>query len=154
MPAHIYDQQAHVQWDCTYHIVIVPKYRKSLLFQGIRVEIGILMHDLARRFWVEIVKGNVWPDHIHMILRIPPKYSVADTLGRLKWKSAIIIHSRHSKKKALCEKSFWSRWYCVSTVWIDLEMIKKYVADQWKHEKDQYRYENPNGWQLQLDLHW
>ncbi len=141
-----HEAQSHVQWDCTYHIVVVPKYRKNILFQGIRKEIGELFKELSKRFDFEIVKWNVWPDHIHMIARIAPKYSVADIMGKLKWKSAIIVHNRFGKKKMISQKSFWSRWYFVSTVWIDIEMIKKYVADQWK--RDKY-----TDWS-QLDFNW
>jgi putative transposase len=130
-----YDTQAHTKWDATFHVVIVPKYRKSILFQGIRKEIWDILKLLSKRFDVEIIQGNVWMDHIHMIIRIDPKYSVADIIWKLKWKSAIMIHNRFGKKKMLSQKSFWSRWYFVSTVWIDLEMIKKYVAEQWKQDK-------------------
>jgi putative transposase len=135
MSQRTYDTQSHTKWDCTFHIVIVPKYRKNILFQGIRTELWGILKELAKRFDVEVIKWNVWPDHIHMIMRIAPKYSVADIMGKLKGKSAILVHNRFWNKKMLSQKSFWSRWYFVSTVWIDLEMIKKYVDDQWKHDK-------------------
>ena len=141
-----YEQIAHTQWDCTYHIVIVPKYRKSALFQGIRRDIADILKKLAKQFDVEVIKGNVWKDHIHVILRIAPKYSVAQVVGRLKGKSAIILHNTHAKKKQLSQKSFWGRWYFVSTVWIDLEVIKKYVEDQWKQDQ---KFDSN-----QLDFNW
>ena len=146
MSVRTYEQQAHVQWDNTYHVVIVPKYRKSILFQGIRKEIWMILKELSKRFDVEIIQGNVWKDHVHMIMRIAPKYAVADIIGKLKWKSAIIVHNKFGKKKMISQKSFWSRWYFVSTVWIDLEMIKRYVDDQWKRDK----YVDWN----QLDFNW
>ncbi|MDD3120397.1 MAG: IS200/IS605 family transposase [Candidatus Gracilibacteria bacterium] len=94
------EAQSHVQWNCTYHIVVVPKYRKSVLFQGIRKEIGFLFKELSKRLDFEIIKGNVGPDHIHMIAKIAPKYSIADILGKLKGKSAIIIHNKYGNKKS------------------------------------------------------
>lgn len=93
---HTHDHQSHVQWDCTYHLVVVPKYRKHILFQGIRNKIKEIIKDLARRFDFQIIKWSIWKDHIHMVLRIAPKYSVAGTIGKLKGKSAIIIHNQLS----------------------------------------------------------
>jgi putative transposase len=142
-----YQSAGHVKWDCTYHIVIIPKYRKRVLFGDVRQRVGQIIRELAKRKDVEVVKGNALPDHIHMILKIPPRYSVAEIMGFLKGKSAIRAHTEFSKKRRpLAQKSFWSRGYCVSTVGIDIEVIKKYVQDQWK--KDKYN-DGP-----QLDLHW
>ena len=142
-----YESTGHVKWDCVYHIVIVPKYRKRVLFGKVRQRIGQIIRELAKRKDVEIVKGNATPDHIHMVLRIPPRHSVAEVMGFLKGKSAIKVHIEFSKKRRpLTQKSFWSRGYCVSTVGIDIETIKKYVEDQWK--KDNLIDGD------QLDLHW
>ena len=143
---HKYAKQSHVNWDCTYHIVVVPKYRKKILFQSVRKDIRDIFHELAKRYDFEILKWNITIDHVHLVLRIPPKYSVAEILWRLKWKSAIILHNKHSKKKWLYSKNFWSRWYCVSTVWLDLEMIKNYVQHQ------QHKDKTIDG--NQLDLNW
>lgn len=95
----------------------------------------LISWKLAKQYDTEIIKGNVWKDHIHMIVRIAPKYSVAQTVWRLKGKLAITLYNTHAKKKQISQKSFWSRWYFVSTVWIDLEVIKKYVEDQWKQDQ-------------------
>lgn len=146
MPHREYAKQSHVNWDCTYHIVVVPKYRKKILFQIIRKDIWEIFKELSRRFDFEIVRWNVTIDHVHLVLRIAPKYSVAEILWKLKGKSAIILHNRYSKRKWLYQKNFWSRWYFVSTVWIDLEMIKKYVENQ--NSKDKI----VDG--TQLDLNW
>lgn len=104
------------------------------------------MRELARHKEVEVVEGNAVIDHIHIVLRIPPRNSVAEILGYMKGKSAIRIHFENGKRNPLSQKSFWSRGYCVSTVGIDEETIKKYVQDQWKHDK---YIDGP-----QLDLKW
>ena len=142
-----FHQDSHVVWECTYHVVIVPKYRKRVLYGPVRKRIGGILRELANQKGIEIVKGNVCPDHVHMVLSIPPKYSVAHVMGFMKGKSAIRIHCEFSQKKmVLMQKSFWSRGYFVRTVGIDKEVVKKYVEDQWK--KDKFN-DGP-----QLDLSW
>lgn len=142
-----FEKQNHVVWECTYHVVIVPKYRKKVLFGLARKRIGEILRELAKQKGIEIVKGNACPDHIHMVLSIPPKYSVAHVMGFIKGKSAIRMHAEFSRRKmALMQKSFWSRGYFVRTVGIDKEIVKRYVEDQWK--KDKFN-DGP-----QLDLHW
>lgn len=142
-----YAEQSHVKWDCTYHVVVTPKYRKRVLYEKKRQRIGELIRTLSKQREVEIVSGNARPDHIHMIMKIPPKHSVAFVMGFLKGKSAIKMHQEFSKiKRALGQKSFWSRGYFVSTVGIDQEVIEKYVREQWKRDK----YLEGE----QLDLHW
>lgn len=141
-----YSTQSHSKWDCTYHVVVVPKYRKSQLFQTVRKELREIMQVLCKRHDVEIVRWNVSKDHLHMLLRIAPKHSVSTIVWILKWKSAIMLHNRHWKKKMLWQKSFWSRWYFVSTVWVDLEIVKKYIENQ--NRRDVYE-----DWR-QLDLNW
>jgi putative transposase len=133
-------------WECIYHIVIVPKYRKKVLFGEVRIMVGRLLRELADQRGIEIIEGNVCPDHVHLILSIPPKFSVANTLGFLKGKSAIRIHNTFSRKRSLLQKSFWSRGYFVRTVGIDRETAERYVRDQWK--KDQF-IDGP-----ELDLAW
>ena len=134
-------------WDCTYHIVIIPKYRKRVLYGDKRQRIGEIIKELSKQKEVEIKEGHACPDHIHMVMMIPPKYSVAHVMGFLKGKSAIRMHMEFCKvRKAVSQKAFWSRGYFVSTVGIDEEIIKKYVRDQWK--KDKYNDGE------QLDLNW
>jgi len=141
-----YSKQSHTTWDCTYHIVVVPKYRKSKLFQTVRKELREIMQTLCKRYNIEIVKWNVAKDHLHMLLRIAPKYSVSGMIWILKWKSAIMLHNRYWKKKMLWQKNFWSRWYFVSTAWIDIEIVKKYIENQ-------NRKDVQEDWR-QLDLNW
>jgi len=129
--------QAHVTWDCKYHVVIVPKYRQKLFYGKFRRQVGEIIRELCRQKEVELIEGNAAPDHIHMLLSVPPKYSIAYTVGFLKGKSAIRIHRQLMKKKgSLFGRSFWARGYCVSTVGLDEEMIREYVKNQEKHDRE------------------
>jgi len=142
-----YNPQKHVKWDCTYHVVITPKYRKKVLYDKKKQRIGEIIRELSKQREVEIVAGNARPDHIHMIMRIPPKHSVAFAMGFLKGKSAIKMHQEFCKiKRALGQKSFWSRGYFVSTVGINRAAVEKYVKEQRKRDK----YIDGD----QLDLNW
>lgn len=139
-------KQAHVKWECTYHVVIVPKYRKRVLYGQVKKRVGEILRELAEQKGVEIVEGNVRVDHVHMILSIPPKYSVARVMGYMKGKSAIKLHNENGSRKVLRRKNFWSRGYFVRTVGLDEEVVRKYVANQEKRDQ----YEDGN----QLDMKW
>ena len=133
-----WQSQAHVKWECKYHVVILPKYRKKVLYGRVRREVGRILRDLCRQKGLELVEGKAMPDHIHMLLSVPPKYSIAMTLGYLKGKSAIRVHRELLKTKGtLFGRSFWARGYCVSTVGLDEAAIRKYIQDQEKHQRDQ-----------------
>ena len=126
-----WQSQAHVKWECLYHVVIVPKYRRKGFFGKSRKKVGDILRELCRQKEIGLVEGNAMPDHVHMVLSIPPKYSVAMTLGYLKGKSAIRIHRELIKTKGtLFGRTFWSRGYCVSTVGLDEQRIRAYVHDQ------------------------
>jgi len=130
--------QAHVRWDCKYHVVICPKYRKRKLYGRRRHKVGEILRELCRQKEIELVEGKAMPDHVHMLLSIPPRYSVSMTLGYLKGKSAIRIHRELMKQQGtLFGRSFWSRGYCVSTVGLDERMIQEYIRNQERHERDQ-----------------
>ncbi len=132
--------QSHVKWDCTYHVVIVPKYRRRKFYGSLRSEIGKILRQLCRQKDIELVKGNALPDHVHLLLSVPPKFSIANTVGFLKGKSAIWINRDLGKVKgSLYGRAFWSRGYCVSTVGLDEAMIKDYIQNQEKHERDEER---------------
>ena len=90
-----WNKQSHVTWYCLYHVVFIPKYRKKAIFGRLRAEIGKIFRDLCRQFGIELVEGHAMTDHVHMCLGIPPKYAVAEAIGRLKGKSAILIHKRY-----------------------------------------------------------
>ena len=127
--------QAHVKWDCKYHVVILPKYRRKVLYGRLRQQIGGILRELCRQKEVELVEGHAMPDHIHMLLSVPPKYSIAMTIGYLKGKSAIRINRELLKTKGtLFGRKFWARGYCVSTVGLDEAMIRKYIQDQEKNQ--------------------
>jgi putative transposase len=139
--------QSHVRWDCVYHIVIVPKYRKKQLYGQVRQRIREIVRDLLRQKNIEIVEGTVKPDHVHMVLRIPPRFSVAAIMGFLKGKSAIRLHNEFSKKKSVTQKSFWARGYFVRTIGLDQQMVEEYVRRQ--TEDDKMQDNNP-----QMEFSW
>ena len=108
-----------------------PKYRRKVLFGQVRRQIGEIIRQLCRQKQVEIIEGHAMPDHIHLVLSVPPKYSIAMLIGYIKGKSAIQIHRQlQSVKRGFTGKHFWSRGYCVSTVGLDEEMIREYVKHQ------------------------
>ena len=133
-----WQSQAHVKWECKYHVVILPKYRKKTLYGRVRREIGRMLRELCRQKGIELVEGKAMPDHVHMLLSVPPRYSLAMTVGYLKGKSAVRIHRGLLKTKGtLFGRSFWARGYCVSTVGLDEAAIRKYIREQEKHQRDQ-----------------
>ncbi len=128
---------AHVKWDCKFHVVFVPKYRRKELYGKVRVAVGRILRDLCEQKGIGLVEGHVAPDHIHMLLQIPPKYSVAYTVGFLKGKSAVRIHRELLKEKRLTGLHFWATGYWVSTVGRDEEAVRKYVREQEAWDRDQ-----------------
>ena len=129
---------AHVVWDCKYHVVIVPKYRRKVFYGKQRRRIGEILRELCRQKDVGMVEGNAAIDHIHMLLMIPPKFSVANTIGFLKGKSAIRIFRDYLQvKRNFTGRHFWARGYCVSTVGLDEQMIREYIKNQEREEKRQ-----------------
>ncbi|MCP4550632.1 MAG: IS200/IS605 family transposase [Bacteroidetes bacterium] len=133
---HEWKSLSHVRWDCKYHIVIVPKYRQRVLYGKTKQKIGEILRDLCRHRGVNILEGHAMSDHVHMCLSIPPKYSIASTIGYIKGKSAVRIH-RAMRNKRVTGLHFWSTGYCVSTVGLDEETIKEYIRNQEKFELNQ-----------------
>ena len=122
---------AHVKWECKYHLVIVPKYRRKVLFGRSRRQVGTILRQLCRQKGVDLLEGHAMPDHIHLVLSVPPKYSVAMVVGYLKGKSAIQIHRRLlGVNRGFTGKHFWSRGYCISTVGLDEKTVRAYVRQQ------------------------
>ncbi len=132
-----WQSQAHVRWECKYHVVIVPKYRKRVLYGKPRRQIGQILRDLCRQQGIDLLEGHLMPDHVHMLLGIPPKYGVANTVGFLKGKSAIRIHREllHTRG-TLFGREFWARGYCVSTVGLNEPAVRQYIRDQEKLDSD------------------
>ena len=132
-----WQSQAHVKWDCKYHVVLVPKYRKKVLYGRLRRQLGAILRELCRPKGLGLLEGKAMPDHLHMLLRVPPKYSIARTIGYLKGKSASRIHRELLKTKGtLFGRAFWARGYCVSTVGLNEEQIRQSIRDQEKLQRD------------------
>ena len=126
---------AHTKWECKYHIVFAPKYRRKIIYKQIRTDIGKILSDLCKRKGIEIVAAEACIDHIHMLLRIPPKYSVSSIMGYLKGKSSLIIFERHSSLKyKYGNRHFWCRGYYVDTVGKNEKKIKEYVENQLRED--------------------
>ena len=133
-----WQSQAHVKWECKYHVVILPKYRKRTLYGRLRQQVGGIFQQLCRQKQIGLVEGKAMPDHIHMLLSVPPRYSISMTIGYLKGKSAIRIHrDLMHVKGTLFGRSFWARGYCVSTVGWDESAIRKYIQEQEKRQQAQ-----------------
>ena len=126
-----WQSQAHVKHYCRYHVVFVPKYRKKAIYGALRRDIGNIFRDLCRQSGVELVEGYAMKDHIHMLLMIPPKYSVSNTIGFLKGKSAIrIFRDFRQVERNFTGKHFWARGYCVSTVGLEEKVVREYIRNQ------------------------
>lgn len=134
---HDWDSLAHVRWECKYHVVIIPKYRRKLLYGKLRRKIALILRELCRQKGVELVEGHLMPDHVHMCLSIPPKYSVAHTIGFLKGKSAVRIHRELLSERRMTGLHFWATGYSVSTVGLDEAQIRRYIRDQEKRDSKQ-----------------
>jgi putative transposase len=121
----------HSSWDCKYHIVWIPKYRRKAMFGKIRKYLGEIFHELAKQKESRILEGHVASDHVHMYISIPPKYAVAQVVGFIKGKSAIsIARNFGGRQRNFQGENFWARGYYVSTVGKDEEMIRAYIKNQ------------------------
>ena len=127
---------AHTTWNCKYHIVFAPKYRRKVFFGQKRKEIGTILRSLCEWKQVEIIEAEVCPDHIHMLVKIPPKLSVASFVGFLKGKSSILIYQKFANMKfKYRNREFWCRGYYVDTAGKNDIKIKEYIANQLKEDK-------------------
>jgi len=127
----LYQSLSHSKWDCKYHVVFVPKYHLAVIFGEIRQFLGLVFHELARQKQCRIVEGHLMPDHVHMCIEIPPKYTVASVIGFLKGKSASArARQFKGKQRNFSGENFWARGYAVSTVGFELEAVKRYIRDQ------------------------
>ena len=139
----------HTTWRCQYHVVFAPKYRRMAIYGQIRTDIGVILRKLCEQKGVEIIQAEACPDHIHMLISIPPKYSVAQIMGYLKGKSSLMIFDRHANLKyKFGNRHFWAEGYYVSTVGLNEATIKKYIQEQEKHDIAMDKlsvkeYENP-----------
>ena len=126
-----YKSLNHSTWECKYHIVWIPKYRRKKMYESIRKDIAQEIKRLAECRECKVLEGHMMIDHIHMLIEIPPKYSVAQVMGYIKGKSAIYIARRYGEReKYFSGQNFWARGYFVSTVGRNEEMIRKYIQNQ------------------------
>ena len=128
---------SHSTWNCKYHIVFAPKYRRKIFYESRRKEIMEIIKELCRWKEVEILEGEMAVDHVHLLLMIPPKLSVSGFMGYLKEKSSLMIYQRWgaAKHQYRC-REFWCRGYYVDTTGKNTEVIKKYIANQLKSDKE------------------
>ncbi len=127
---HDWQSLSHVRWDCKYHVVIVPKYRKKVIYGKLRRQVGLILRRLCQQRGITLLEGHAMSDHIHMCLSVPPKFSIAHTIGYLKGKSAVLIHRQLLHERRMTGLSFWATGYCVSTVGLDEETIRRYIREQ------------------------
>ena len=122
---------AHTSWNCKYHIVFAPKYRRQVIYGKLKQDIGKTLRDLCDRKGINIIEVECCPDHIHMLLEIPPKYSVSQIMGYLKGKSSLIIFDRHANLKyKYGNRHFWCRGYYVDTAGKNARKIQEYIKNQ------------------------
>lgn len=127
---------AHSKWNCKYHIVFAPKYRRKVFYGEHKQEIGKILRELCRWKGVNIIEAEACPDHIHMLVEIPPKMSVAGFMGYLKGKSSLIIFERHANLKyKYGSRTFWCRWYYVDTAGKNTKRIAEYIQNQLKEDQ-------------------
>ena len=127
---------SHTKWNCKYHIVFTPKYRRKIFYGQKRLEIGKILRQLCEWKGITIIEAEVCADHIHMLIEIPPKFSVASVMGFLKGKSSIMIYSRWGNMRyKYRNREFWCRGYYVDTVGKNTKKIKEYIANQLREDK-------------------
>ena len=127
---------SHTQWNCKYHIVFAPKFRRQIIYGRLKVSIGKILRELCERKGVEIVEANACPDHIHMLVKIPPKISVSEFMGYLKGKSSLMIFDQHANLKyKYGNRHFWCRGYYVDTVGRNEKVIQEYIKRQLEEDQ-------------------
>ena len=143
---------SHSKWLCKYHIIFTPKYRRKIIYNKYRESTRDILKSLCSYKGIEILEGHLMPDHVHLLLSIPPKYSVSSVMGYLKGKSSLMIFERHANLKyQFGNQHFWSIGYYVSTVGLNEATIRKYIQDQEKedilHDKLGIKeYDDPFKW--------
>ena len=126
---------SHTKWNCKYHIVFAPKFRRKVAYGTLKQDIANILSMLCKRKGVKIVEAEICPDHVHMLVSIPPKLSVSQFMGYLKGKSALMIFDQHANLKyKFGNRHFWAEGYYVSTVGLNEATIKKYIQEQEKHD--------------------
>ena len=122
---------AHTKWLCKYHIVFTPKYRRKIIYNQYKQDLAEILHQLCAYKGVTIIEGHLMPDHVHMLVSIPPKISVASFMGYLKGKSALMMFDKHANMKyKFGNRKFWAEGCCVSTVGMNEATIAKHIREQ------------------------
>ena len=134
---HEWQDLSHVRWDCMCHVVIIPKYRRKVFYGRLRRKMGGILRELCRQRGIELLEGHAMPDHVHLCLSIPPKYSVAYTIGFLKGKSAVRIPRELLRERRMTGLHFWATGYCVSTVGLDEARVRQYIREQDQRDRRQ-----------------
>jgi putative transposase len=127
--------QSHAMWDCKYHVVFASKYRTKRLYGDLRRELADLLHRLALQKGCRIEEGQLMPDHVHMLITIPPKYSVAHIVGFMKGKTALYVANKYARKRRYNGYHFWMRGCFVSTSGYDEQVVRRYIRKQEKVDK-------------------
>ena len=131
-----FDSLKHTTWECKYHVVFIPKCRRKVLYQGIRQELGTVFRSLAEQWECKVEEGHLMPDHVHMLLSVPPKCSVSNVMGFIKGKSAIHIARVYAgRRRNFVGQHFWARGYWVSTVGKNEAAVRQYIQNQEKEDK-------------------
>ena len=131
-----YESLSHTAWDCKYHVVFIPKFRRRTLYKQLREHLGDVFRKLAAQKECRVEEGHLMPDHVHMLLSIPPKHSVSQVVGFIKGKSAIHLARVYGERKRnFVEQHFWARGYFVSTVGRDEAVIREYMRNQEKEDE-------------------
>ena len=126
-----YESLKHTRWECKYHVIFIPKWRKKQIYGHLRKDLGTVLRELARHKESEVLEGHLMADHVHMLVSIPPKFSVAQVVGYIKGKSAIhIARTYMGKRQNFVGQHFWARGYFVSTVGRDEETVREYIRKQ------------------------
>jgi len=132
----VYETLKHTTWECKYHVVFIPKCRKKVLYGQVRRELGPVFRELVRQKEGEVIEGHLMIDHVHMLVSIPPKYSVATVMGFVKGKSAIHIARVYAgRRRSFVGQHFWARGYWVSTVGKNEEAVRRYIQEQEKEDQ-------------------
>ncbi len=130
-----YESLHHTKWECKYHLVWIPKYRKKVLYGQLKKDLVPVLRELISHKESEVLEGTMKVDHVHMVVSIPPKYSVSQVVGYVKGKSAIWVSRAMGRNRNFLGQNFWARGYCVSTVGLDEETIREYVRNQEEADK-------------------
>ena len=133
---HTYESLKHTSWECKYHVVFIPKYRRKTLYVQLRRDLGPVFRDLAEQKECKVEEGHLMPDHVHMLVSVPPKYSVSSVMGFIKGKSAIHIARVYAgRRRNFVGQHFWARGYWVSTVGKNEAAVRRYIQEQEKEDQ-------------------